>query len=307
MDNQLSSEFCINLESAKKCIQAQQWADLPIDQIEYVCQGWDNVAFLVNKQWIFRFPKREESEQFLLDENIILPALQGRTNLQIPNPVFLGKPTAEYPFHFHGYQMVAGTPFYKVDLSPADLLDSVIQLAQFLKSLHSISADQAEKMGIRFQAYDKTKVLVVIEVLRERLDALAKQNAVALDMVFIEEMIEQARAIHLDHEQDCLVHGDIDVRHLLVLDQKLSGIIDWGEVGINHPVIDLAAVTNIFPVSVHELFFKEYGAVSADVYNYARFLTLYRAATLMMSAHETGDTQMFAVAHRSYQRLKIKS
>ena len=227
-------------------------------------------------------------------------------SLQIPNPVYLGKPTQDYPYHFHGYKMVPGEPFYQVDLSSGNLRKFVIQLAKFLKQLHSINAKQAQDMGAIFQAYDKTKVTVVIEVLRQRLESLSKQNAVVLDMVFVENMIQMALSIHLDHGQDCLVHGDLDVRHLLVLDQKLSGVIDWGEVGINHPVIDLVVVTNVFPVSMYEVFFKEYGPISQDVYNYARFLTLYRAITLMLYAHDVDDQQMFAIAHRSYKRL-VKS
>lgn len=303
MDKPWDSDLKLTLEFAKQCIEKQQWQSLNIDHIEYLSQGWDNVAFLVNREWVFRFPKRDEAEKFLLDENILLPALQKMVCLQIPNPEYVGKPTNDYPYHFHGYKMVPGEPFYKIDLSSTDLRKFVVQFAKFLKQLHSISGKQAESMGALFQAYDKTKVDVVIEVLRQRLESLDKQNAVVLDVAFIEDMIQMALSINLDHQQDCLVHGDLDVRHLLVSDQKLSGVIDWGEVGINHPVIDLAAVTNIFPVSMYEVFFKEYGPISQDVYNYARFLTLYRALTLMVHARDVNDEQMFAIAHRSYKRL----
>lgn len=294
----------LSIEQAQKAIEFQQWQNLQIQFIEFFGQGWDNVVFLINKNLVFRFAKNKEAEQFLLDENMILPALQNLFDLQIPNPIYFGQPTEVYPYHFHGYQILDGQPFYRVNFSAQAMQDCVIQLAQFLKKLHGIKAENARSLGAQFQIYDRTKVSLTIQNLTKRVVILKSYNVVVLDDQFIENMIVQASLITLDHSQDCLVHGDLDMRHLLVLDQKLSGVIDWGDMGINHPVIDLMVVFNILPVAMQELFFKEYGPVSDDVCNYARFLTLNRVITLMMSAHEVGDDQMFAVAHRSYQRLK---
>lgn len=303
MNDLWRSDISLTPEFAKEIIQAQRWNILKVDQIQYFSEGWDNIAFLVNQKLVFRFPKRLQAEQFLLNENMLLPKLQKKISIKIPNPEFCGNPTEQYPFHFHGYEMLLGTPFYKTDLSSQVLRDCIIQFARFLKDLHSIKAVAAQSMGAVSQIYDKTKVDVVIAMLAERMQFLQQNNVVALDMNFIEQMIHQARTIHLDQGQACLVHGDLDMRHLLIQNQKLSGVIDWGDVGINHPVIDLSSIINMFPTSMHELFFQEYGLVTADVYAYAQFLTLYRAITLMMYSDQIEDKAMFSVAHRSYQRL----
>jgi aminoglycoside phosphotransferase (APT) family kinase protein len=297
-------ENILTVAQAQKAIEAQNWPNLQVNTIEFLGEGWDNLVFLVNDSLVFRFAKNKEAQQFLMDENKILPCLQNIFDLKIPNPIFFGKPSDSYAYAFHGYKILAGDPFYRVNLSVDQMQNCIVQLAKFLKQLHAIKAVDAKNMGAAVQSYDRSNVEVVLQNLDKRLAVLHKQAVVELDSDFIKNLKAQAAAIVLDHSNDCLVHGDLDMRHLLVLDYKLSGVIDWGEVGINHPVIDLVVLFNMFPTSMHSLFFKEYGQVSHDVYQYAKFLALYRAVTLMMSAHECGDDAMFAIAHRAYQRLK---
>jgi len=297
-------ESIINPELAKKCIEYPENYLLKVDTIKFLGQGWDNVAFLVNEKYVFRFPRKQEAEQLLLDENSVLPKLHSMVPLPIPKPIYFGKPTEMYPFHFHAYAMLAGTPAYKVDLPDDQLRECLKSIALFLKQLHTIKSVKAQAMGAQIQLYDKTNTQVVVESVQKRMKMMQQTNIFDFDEKFIDQMIERVQKVFIDHRDDGLVHGDLDYRHMLLQDNKLSGIIDWGDVGINHPVIDFAVVHIMFPKSMHSIFFEIYGVISEDVWVYAKFIALQRAITLMLYGHDIKDMKMFEVAKKSYERLK---
>lgn len=293
----------ITLELAKQCIQDPVNNLLQVHTMKQLGQGFDNVVFLVNETIVFRFPKHAEAESLMNDENRVLPALQNRLSLDIPKLLYFGKPVQKYPFHFHGYEIVSGVSAYKIDLSDQELRQCLQDFAHFLVQLHGVSAAQAHLMGAQKQLYDKTTVRHVIESLENRIKILWENGIIARDELFIQAWIEQSKKVEIVHDHDCLVHGDLDFRHLIIQNKKLSGIIDWGDVGINHPVIDFVVVHQMFPQSMHELFFQIYGNVAQDIWLYARFLALHRSVTLMLYGYDMRDAQLLEAAKKSYERL----
>ena len=289
---------------AKHAIEMHKWPNLTLETIVFLDQGQDNIVFLVNNNLIFRFAKHVEADLWLQGENLFLPLLHKKLSIQTPCPVFFGQPTIWNQFHFHGYEKLYGDPLYKIHLTDDAMKQSVIVLAQNLQRLHSIKKVEALSLGALHQVYDKTKFEVIWPILQERIDQLKKQNVLNLDHNFIDTLAHEASGVVFDDDLICLVHGDLDMRHLLIQNQKLTGIIDWGDAGINHPVVDLMIVYNIVPVKFHDLFFEYYGQVSDQTKTYAQFLTLHRVITLMNNAYQLGDIAMFEMAKRAYCRLK---
>lgn len=296
MMNTIASEF------AKQCIHDNKL--LSVDSIEFFGQGFDNTVFLVNKKYIFRFPKTAEAARLLGDENQILPHLRPLLPLQIPNILFFGKPTQHYPYLFHGYEMMQGVSAYQVDLSEDDLKKCLHMLAKFLVKLHSIKAVDAKNLGVKSQLYDRTTVQAVIASLQKRMQLVQKKNIIHLDKDFIENQINRSRDIFFSHDHDCLVHGDLDFRHLLLTNKNLTSIIDWSDIGIGHPVVDFVIIHQMFPVSMHKIFFHEYGVVAQDIWLYARLLALHRSLTLLLCGYDMQDERLLESAKKSYARLR---
>ncbi len=113
---------------------------------------------------------------------------------------------------------------------------------------------------------------MTIESMQKRMKAIEQKNIFKFDHAYIDQIIDQAKTIIINHDNDCLVHGDLDYRHMLLQNNKLTGIIDWGDVGINHPVIDFMAIHIMFPKAMHTIFFETYGVVSDEIWFYAKFL-----------------------------------
>ena len=55
---------------------------------------------------------------------------------------------------------------------------------------------------------------------------------------------------------------------------------------------------------MHEIFFKFYGNIDQDVWNYGRILALTRSVTLMLAGHQMKDAKLLHVAIKSYEILK---
>ncbi|MBT5310157.1 MAG: phosphotransferase, partial [Verrucomicrobia bacterium] len=123
---------------------AERFPELAPVRLSVFGEGWDNVAWLVNGEFIFRFPRRQMGADCMQGELAVLPHLAGRLPLEIPQPVFVSDPSGEFPWPFAGYRMLPGTPADELRLSMKSREFLAASLGGFLQTLHSISVDEAQ-------------------------------------------------------------------------------------------------------------------------------------------------------------------
>src|SRR5512139_4167984 len=56
-------------------ILAADLSDLAVEHVEALGEGWDFATFLVNDEWVFRFPKRRQAGRQLAREHKFLDAV----------------------------------------------------------------------------------------------------------------------------------------------------------------------------------------------------------------------------------------
>ena len=283
----------------------KQFSELSPIRIKCIGEGWDNKVFLVNDRFIFRLPHREIAALLIERENAVLGHLQDLVNLEIPNPIYAGKPSDDYPYHFHGYQMINGKSGCHANLSVTSRNKSVTKLAEFLKRLHSITETKARAIGAKDQVFDRTDVVRAVNALTERVEKINTRNIASINLTVFNEEIKIAAAVNLPKTK-VLVHGDLYCRHLMFDKDELVGIIDWGDVGINNPAVDLGVVFSFYPTDCHQAFFDIYGGIDSQTYAYARFLGLYSAITVMLYGHDIDDLQLAQEAKESILRINSK-
>ena len=75
---------------------------LDIQSVSEMQAGWDNQPFLVNNDIVFRFPRRKVAMELLERESKVLPFIAPKLPVAIPSPIYIGKPSQDYPYPFHG-------------------------------------------------------------------------------------------------------------------------------------------------------------------------------------------------------------
>lgn len=291
-------------EFARSIIE-KQFSKLTPVKINCIGEGWDNKVFLVNDQFIFRFPHRKIAAVLIERENTVLKHLQPLMNLKIPNPIYTGNPSEEYPYHFHGYPIIKGKSGCHAHLSIASRRKSITKLAEFLKQLHSMTEDKARAIGAENQVFDRTDANRSIKALTEWVEKINAQNIALINRAVFNEEMNLAATIQLP-DTKVLVHGDLYCRHLMFDKDDLVGIIDWGDVGINNPAVDLSVVFSFYPADCHQAFFDIYGDIDAETFAYARFLGLYSALAVLLYGHNIKDIPLVQEAKDAVLRINPK-
>lgn len=289
----------------KNCLLEQFPELTPITEIKYIGEGWDNKVFLVNKTFVFRMPKRKAAVSLIENENIILKNLPSFTGITVPVLKYIGQPTPLYPYPFQGYKVISGLSGHQANLSEDERTLSITTLARFLKQLHSIDETKAQAMGIKPQGLgSRSNVEHVIAVLEERIAKIKERDICTVHTEILNEEILFAKKLTL-LDRPCMLHGDLDCRHLIFNGKNLTGIIDWGDTDISNPAIDLGIVWSFYPKNCHEKFFEIYGKINPDTWKYARFLGLYSAFSLMLYGQDLNDTMLVTEAINSIKRINL--
>ncbi len=102
------------------------------------------------------------------------------------------------------------------------------------------------------------------------------------------------------------MHGDLHLRHVLVEDESLAGVIDWGDCCTGDPSIDLHIAWSMLPPEGREAFFAEYGAVDEDVHSRARVLALGLCSMLAVYAHSVGNANVLRESVDGLERTLVE-
>jgi aminoglycoside phosphotransferase (APT) family kinase protein len=220
---------------------ATQCPQLAPADVRLLGEGCDSVAFEVNGEWVFRFPKGEETAAQFAIEARLLPQIAPRLPLPVPVFLFSGEPSTLFPRAFCGYRKLPGDPAIRLPSSDVPFESLAAPIAHFLTALHAVPVEAAIEAGVPRQPLRET-----VEELRD--DALA-------DLCRVREAdaaapVEAWRAF-LDAAPDggrargaVLLHNDFAAEHLLFdsASGTITGVIDWSDVAIGDPAFDFGGL-----------------------------------------------------------------
>lgn len=224
--------------------QFPQWADLPIKPIKF--SGWDNRTFHLGRQMTVRLPSAVEYSSQVEKEQHWLPKLAPHLPLQIPNPVAMGKPSDEYPWHWSIYKWLGGKTATNECIT--DLPQFATALAEFLLALQQFDTtggpmagpDNFYRGGLLTNYDDETRQAIAT-------------HGYDIDAEAMTAVWNKALASTLDRPP-VWVHGDIAIGNLLVDKGQLCAVIDFGQLGVGDPACDLAIAWTFFKGKSREAF-----------------------------------------------------
>ncbi len=226
----------------------EKFPQLKIKTLAYHAEGWDSVACRVNEKLLFRFPKRAEVEWHLLKEMRLLPELAPRLPLAIPRFDYMAQEAAKtFPFAFAGYEMIEGRQFEhcRYDVREAEWWRP--DVGAFLAALHAFPVERARELGVR--DYRITKMEGTPGGWRAMLEDFyndVQKNVFPLLPEERREVVAEGFEDFLENERffefkPSLIHGDLSGEHVLLdlENQRVTGIIDFGDSGIGDPAFDV--------------------------------------------------------------------
>jgi aminoglycoside phosphotransferase (APT) family kinase protein len=269
------ADIAIDTALAARAIGAQfpQFAGVPI---EVFGSGWDNAAFLVDGDTVFRFPRRRVAVRLMERECALLPLIAPLLPLPISAPVFAGSSQPAYPWPFAGYPRIDGATACTIALDAAARGALAAPLGEFLRALHRIDPAPLVARGLRPDEIGRLDHAKRLRLARERAGAL---SAIGIDdgAGFL-RWLENHPPLAPVNSARAIVHGDLYARHVL-LDERCapSGIIDWGDIHLGDPALDIAIAHLMLPACDYAAFRDAYGPIDERTWQAARFRAIYHA------------------------------
>ncbi|WP_328649546.1 aminoglycoside phosphotransferase family protein [Amycolatopsis sp. NBC_00348] len=210
--------------------QFPRWAGLPVRPV--ADGGWDNRTFHLGDTMSVRLPSAAEYALAVTKEQRWLPVLAPRLPLPIPVPLAEGGPGAGYPFAWSIYPWLEGEPASADRI--ADPVGFAADLADFLVALRSVDTTDAPRPGTH--NWFRGSTLRTYDESARR--ALAKLTG-HVDVDLAGEIWQTALAAHWDGAETWF-HGDVAPGNLLLRNEKLAAVIDFGTCGAGDPACDVA-------------------------------------------------------------------
>src|SRR5262249_12525815 len=196
------------------------WADRSLRRVEPA--GTDNAIFRLGEDLAIRLPRREGRTEPGGTEAAWLPRLASRVSLEIPVPVAQGAPTTEYPWYWDVHTWVDGAT---VGIEAIDAIEAAGDLAAFVAGLQRVDpTDAPPGRGVPLADRDPEFRYWIARYHGDPKVAVGWERALAAPPW------EGPPVWH---------HGDLDVRNWLVRDGRISGVIDWGSMGVGDPACDV--------------------------------------------------------------------
>lgn len=280
-----------------------QFPELDVARLRLLATGWDNAVWLIDESWVFRFPLHAGAATLLRRELSVLPRLASRVSLSIPVPTFIGHPSGAYPWPFFGAPWIPGRELPLANVPDEERAGIARRLGVFLRELHDLELVGEFDTELRRRP-ERSDVNHSLSTYLERLDAV--QNAGLWSIPpRVHELISAAGRLPPVDEL-VLVHGDLHVRHLVVSDQaELAGVIDWGDVSIAHPSVDLQIGWSGFTGIARGAFLTAYGEVPEDWALRAQVSAIFYSATLALYARRDGLRELAREAVAGLERASM--
>ncbi|QDP73275.1 aminoglycoside phosphotransferase family protein [Legionella israelensis] len=280
----------IHSDLVKQLILSQfpQWKDLPIKPV--ALSGWDNRTYHLGDEMLVRLPSAESYAAQIDKEQTWLPKLALKLPLQIPKPLALGQPEFGYPFNWSVYEWIKGRSLAEVEVDKQTLAK---ELADFLTHLYQIPAMEGPASGAHnfyrggsLAVYD-AETRQAIQILDTSIDA---KTALKIWQIALAARWQNAPV---------WVHGDISPGNLIIRDEHLHAVIDFGLLSVGDPACDLVMAWNYFE-SKSRQGFKEAMALDNNTWHRARGWALWKALIIACGMSKTNAVE----ANRSHQIIE---
>jgi aminoglycoside phosphotransferase (APT) family kinase protein len=255
----------INIEIIKTLIEEQfpQYKNLPIN--EFDTTGTVNSIFKLGNNYYIRLPLTEMYKDSILTEYKILPYLSKKLTIKIPHPIHLGIPNNLYPFHWGIYNWIDGDCYDNNKIT--NFQEIISGLANFIKELHSVELFEGAPKAGRKPLLDLN--IMTMDALNNSKDEIDCKKAIKIWDSLLNTPVWDNKSVW--------IHADLLKSNVLIKDNHISGIIDFGSAGIGDPAFDIILAWSLFSFE-NRTIFRDKLKVNDIIWNRACAYALHQAA-----------------------------
>jgi aminoglycoside phosphotransferase (APT) family kinase protein len=221
--------------------QFPQWSRLNVSRVESA--GWDNAIYRLGDDLAVRIPRRWIAAEQTGKEHRWLPVLGPQLPLAVPVPVGEGVPGEGYPWR---WTVCPWLPGLIAALAPvADMSQVAMSLARFVRALRAIDpagGPVSKFRGVPLADRDPA-IRAAAAALRENLDVRP-----------VMAIWDAAIAAPAWTGAPVWMHGDLHPANLLISAGELTGVIDFGLLGVGDPACDLIVAWTYLAGSARQIF-----------------------------------------------------
>jgi aminoglycoside phosphotransferase (APT) family kinase protein len=226
-----------------QALLAAQMPDLTALPLKRVgLTGTDNVLYRIGPAMVARFPRLPHAEAQISSQAQWLPRLASALPLAVPLTQRFGLPGEGYPFR---WTVLPWLPGHAAFAGPLDQTEAALALAGFLAVLQAQPRPdaaplrgEADKLGLRFA----------------ELGHYIGQFQGEADPLQLAKVAAGMRKLPPHDGAPVWVHGDLHPLNLLAQRRRLTGVIDWGGLGLGDPATDLMIGWTLFDAPAREVF-----------------------------------------------------
>ena len=220
-------------------------AGMPLKEVGF---GFDNSLWRLGPDLLLRLPRRLMGAQLVEHEQRWLPVLAPGLPINVPMPVRVGFPSSRFPWRWSVVPWLEGTP---ADLGVVtDELNAGVQLAGFLKALHhEAPGDAPVNLWRGVLLADRT------DTFEQRLARVSEY----VDQSALRRVWNEALASPRSPDAPVWIHGDLHPGNILLADDRISAVLDFGDLCAGDPATDLAGAWLMFEAPARRALLSAYG------------------------------------------------
>ena len=226
--------------------QAPAWADQSLTLVDSA--GTDHVLYQLGTDAVVRLPRIGWADDQAARESAWLPIIAPFLPVAVPQPLFLGAPTIVYPWHWSIYRWLPGDD--ALSSPPTDEQAAAQILASIVSAMRRVPTTGGSQRGSRggtlLARHDDTHAALRSLV---PLGLVDTSRAAQLWLQWVAEPVSADAAVWL--------HTDIHGGNLLVVDGRISALIDFGGLTLGDPAVDLTVAWSMLSEPARSVFAEQ--------------------------------------------------
>jgi len=235
--------------------QFPRWRNHPVRPV--TSHGTVNALFRLGDEVVLRFPLQPsgdcETRAELIAEQDNARRLAAHVSVAVPEPLALGEPGEGYDGLWTAYRWIPGEIANARTIGDPDVFAR--DLAGFVREVHGIDTG-----GAGWPGHGRGGPLHRVD---EWVQRSFSESAGLTDTQRLSRIWARCRDTPAADTADVWIHADLMPGNLLVRGGRLTGVIDFGTVGIGDPAVDMMPAWNLLPPGARETYRRELAADDA--------------------------------------------